>query len=264
MPVLPLGPPPSQPLPTVGKASAAGLWGTHEHPHAVSTHPPPRPPPAPGAGHPSGLVYGRAGAAPRGRAGPTPCSSQPRPEWATHPRGPPGGPGRRQAPSPALTGVEQLFVAEAPAQGLGYPRRDGGRARERAGVGGAAQPSARPRLLVPERGASREPRVPGRRPPPSPGVSKPRGRPPAPPPLTFGARRAPSAYAGSGRLPPRALTHPPHGRARSDHAPGAPRSLARSLALTHAQPHAARGRGPLALLRACLRPSHRQAPSPWY
>lgn len=135
-------------------------------PAAAANAPAPPHRPAAGARHAAARASGKSGAAPWSQAGPTVCSLQPwpesttAPESPTHPGAAPARPGRRRAPSPALTGVEQLVVAEAPAQGLGYPPRDRGRAPAEGQRSGRLCPALlRPRRSgpsVPEEGASGE------------------------------------------------------------------------------------------------------------
>lgn len=166
---------------------------------------------------------------------------QPRPGSTTRPGAAPRHPRPLWAPSPALTGVEQMFITEAPAQGRGCLRSNPGHAPiEGEGVSEAAflRPGLAARVSASRRkrcswggGTQDHARQPARR----------SARPPAAPlplPLTHLPRAARSQLECGRRpiLPPRAHTHLPHGRARADHAPGpgAPRSLARSHARMHA------------------------------
>lgn len=197
------------------------------------------------------------------------------------PGAPPHHPRPRWAPAPALTGVEQMFISETPAQGAAACGATRAALPERAeGVGGAAPPAARPRcppgLGVQEGGGSPEKRDPGPRPPPGPGVSKASGPPHCPClSLTFRGRRAASSNAGGGRFSRSARTRTlsTAGRAQTTHQ--GPEPLARSLARSHARagpapqrarPHAIRGPQPYTLARArALDPrGHLAVPSPWY
>lgn len=162
-------------------------------------------------------------------------------------------PGPRRAPSSRLTGIRQLFVAEAGVPGCGCSGAIPAALWERAGVGGTALTA--PWLRCPG-SAVREKRVLGSSPPPNLGSPRLSDRPQRPR-LTLTSRApheacsdtrwwaadaaAPRAHAAS-----RSRTH---GRARADHArrPGAPCSLARRRGPRARASAALRGPQPCAL-----------------
>lgn len=164
------------------------------------------------------------------------------------PRAPPRRPRRRRAPSPALTRVEPLLVAEAPTRGSGWPRRNPGRASAQGRRSGRRRPVRRPasppESWRPGGGSAQEKRVPGPRAPPSPGVSGAPSRPSAPTPqphthLPRAARTHMESRRPPTLCPARTRTLPAAGRAQTTRR--GPEPLARSLPRTHArapQPYA--------------------------